>query len=577
VSEGPGGEDRDDALPTVLDRPGLRGEPPSVIADGSDQGGRPSGSLDAARSSLGGTSKASLGGATIGSPTDALRAAELMRTRNFCYVGTAIALGGLLALPHLPGGYYPTRIFIAGIVTAILGLAYLVYRTYRPDTYYVGYGIAIGWYIPILGVTTSVPYFGPFSPVPILLVLGTFFNGLGSRGFVAIATYVTCAVVQGLTGGLVSTGVIEDPGFIHASYLSQHVQIIGQLLVQMVLLGTFLIARASRRSSLAALEELEKAVRAVAQREALLDEARAELRRALGSGRGRFTDQRIGNFQLGDVIGRGAMGEVYQGVDVRDDQPVAVKMLAHASLGNPQHVERFLRELQTVATIASPHVVRVIAVGEHPLPHLAMERLRGRDLGTILRSKRTLEPKRVVELVRQVGEGITAAAQLGIVHRDLKPQNLFLHGSVWKILDFGVSRVTASSDTLTAGQVVGTPAYMAPEQARGGKVDHRTDLYSLAAVCYRALTGHSLFPSGEIAETLYNVVHRAPRRPTSLASLPRDIDLALAIALAKDPARRFASAPELADAVEAALAGKLPESLRERGRRLEAEGAWDKK
>jgi serine/threonine-protein kinase len=118
---------------------------------------------------------------------------------------------------------------------------------------------------------------------------------------------------------------------------------------------------------------------------------------------------------------------------------------------------------------------------------------------------------------------------------------------------------------------------MAPEQARGGKVDHRTDLYSLGAVCYRALTGHSLFKSGEVAETLYNVVHAAPRRPSSLGTFPRDLDFALAIALAKDPANRFATATELADAIEAALADKLPEPLRERGRKLEAAGAWDKR
>jgi eukaryotic-like serine/threonine-protein kinase len=573
VSEGRGAEDDNEpAVATILDKPGARIEhtPPAGLADGSaERSHRPSGSLAISKSSLGGT--------TIGSPTDALKAAEIARTRNFCIVGGVISLGGLFTIPLLPGQYYPTWIFVCGICVALIGLAYLFSRTQRPDTYHDGYGVALGWYIPVLCVTTSVPFFGPFSPVAILLVLGIFFNGLAASGFVAFATYLTCAGVQGVIGFLVAFDVMADPGFINADYLPPHVRMLGQGLVQMVLLGTFLIARASRASSLAALNELEKAVRAVAQREALLDEARAELRRALGSGRGRFTDQRIGNFQLGDVIGRGAMGEVYQGVDVRDDQPVAVKMLAHASLGNAQHVERFLRELQTAATITSPYVVRVIAVGEHPLPHLVMERLRGRDLGTILRAKRTLEPARVVELLRQVGDGITAAAELGIVHRDIKPQNIFQHGVTWKILDFGVSRVAANTETLTAGQIVGTPAYMAPEQARGGKVDHRTDLYALGAVAYRALTGHSLFPSGEVADTLYHVVHGAPRKPSSLGSLPRDVDLVLAIALAKDPAHRFTTASELADALDAAIAEKLAEPLRERGRRLEADGAWDRK
>jgi len=177
-------------------------------------------------------------------------------------------------------------------------------------------------------------------------------------------------------------------------------------------------------------------------------------------------------------------------------------------------------------------------------------------------------------MLRQAGEGITAAARVGIVHRDLKPQNIFKTGSTWKVLDFGVSRMIGSGETLTSGSIIGTPAYMAPEQARSRHVDHRTDLYALAAVAYRVLTGHPLFPAGDIAEVIYNVVHTAPRRPTSLAALPNDVDLALAIGLAKNQADRFATATELVDAIEAALDGKLPEPLRVRGRNRDREGAW---
>src|SRR5262249_31133523 len=155
------------------------------------------------------------------------------------------------------------------------------------------------------------------------------------------------------------------------------------------------------------------------------------------------------------------------------------------------HVRRFLRELHTAAAIDSPHVVRVIAIGEEPLPHLVMERLRGRDLSSILREARTLAPAKVVELLEQAGAGVTAAGAVGIIHRDLKPQNVFLAGTTWKILDFGVSRLADTGDTLTAGHLVGTPAYMAPEQARGARVDHRADLYALAAIAYRCLTGHA--------------------------------------------------------------------------------------
>jgi serine/threonine-protein kinase len=162
-----------------------------------------------------------------------------------------------------------------------------------------------------------------------------------------------------------------------------------------------------------------------------------------------------------------------------------------------------------------------------------------------------------------------------IVHRDLKPQNLFLHHGTWKILDFGVARAIDGGDTLTAGHVVGTPSYMAPEQASGGSVDHLTDLYALGAITYRALTGQPPFAAGEIAETLYKVVHTRPRRPTDLADVPPEIDLVLAVAMAKDPERRFATADELTAALAGAFAGALPEGVFDRGRALEHAGAWN--
>jgi serine/threonine-protein kinase len=253
---------------------------------------------------------------------------------------------------------------------------------------------------------------------------------------------------------------------------------------------------------------------------------------------------------------------------------VAIKLLAHASLGNPNHVLRFLRELRTAAGVQSPHIVKVLDVGERPVPYLVMEKLEGMTLSEIMRGRKQLSPREAIDLVTQIGEGITAAAAAGIVHRDLKPQNVFLDRGTWKVLDFGVARAMDGGDTLTAGQVVGTPSYMAPEQASGGSVDHATDLYALAAIAYRALTGHPPFAAGEIAETLYKVVHTRPRRPSEIASLPAEIDLVLAIGMAKERGHRFATAAELASAVAAGLAGALPLSIVERGRALERTGAW---
>ena len=250
-------------------------------------------------------------------------------------------------------------------------------------------------------------------------------------------------------------------------------------------------------------------------------------------------------------------------------------MLSQTTLSNPNHVLRFLRELRTAAGIDSPHVVRVIEVGEAPVPYLIMERLEGQTLGEILRNKRALTASEVTALVTQIGAGITAAAAAGIVHRDLKPQNLFQHHGVWKVLDFGVARAIDAGDTLTAGHVVGTPSYMAPEQASGGTVDHCTDLYALAAIAYRALTGHPPFAGGEIAETLYRVVHTRPRRPTELApNLHADLDLVLAIGLAKRPTERFRAAADFAVALADALEGKLSPNLRSQGQALVRNDAW---
>jgi serine/threonine-protein kinase len=545
---------------TVLDKPAPRTSATTLEP--------PSSSL-VARSSLAGGSA----NTTVASPLDALARDEVLRTRSFVFMGFGVAAFGLASIPFLPGGYYVTRIFVACVVIALGGLVYLFHRTRDPATYFRGPGATIGWLLAAAAVNSAVPYFGPYSPVPVLPLIGIYFVGLGQSRVLAFGLYAICALVEALSGGLVVAGV-ADPGIIRGDYLTLETQIVALLLIEMIFVAALYISRASRRVSLAALGELQEAIRAVAQREALLQEAREELRRALGSGRGRFSDQRIGPYQLGELIGRGGMGEVYEGVDTRSEQKVAVKMLAQTSLGNAEHVQRFLRELRTAVAIDSPNVVRVLDIGEEPLPHLVMERLHGRDLSSILREKRVLAPAKVVDLLQQVGDGITAAGARGVIHRDLKPQNVFLADKTWKILDFGVSRLADTGDTLTAGHLVGTPAYMAPEQARAARVDHRTDLYALAAIAYRALTGHAPFSSGDIADVLYRVVHTPPRRPTSHAQLPADLDLALAIGLAKDPADRFATAAELATAVRDALEDKLSDATRARARAIE--NAWAK-
>jgi len=160
-------------------------------------------------------------------------------------------------------------------------------------------------------------------------------------------------------------------------------------------------------------------------------------------------------------------------------------------------------------------------------------------------------------MLDHVARGLEVARGAGVVHRDLKPHNLFFHaGTTWKILDFGVSKLIGSEGTLTGNGIVGTPQYMAPEQAAGGEISHRSDVYALGAIAYRCLTGRALFSGRDITELVYQVVHARPIRPGALGRVPSSVEDVLAIALAKDPRRRFPSAQAFAHAFMLARRGR---------------------
>jgi serine/threonine protein kinase len=210
-----------------------------------------------------------------------------------------------------------------------------------------------------------------------------------------------------------------------------------------------------------------------------------------------------------------------------------------------------------------------------------MERLRGEDLAERLR-RGPLELDLVIAMLVQIGRGLSAARAAGIVHRDLKPRNIFLAESAattsqartWKILDFGVSKLAGHASTQTFDRIVGTPEYMAPEQADGTEVTHRTDLFSLAVIVYRTLTGHPAFTGDHIVEILYRVANTMPPRASDIVGLPEEVDLVLAVAMAKNPADRFDSAEEFAAALEAAAQRKIDSSLLTRAERVLARHPW---
>ena len=284
-------------------------------------------------------------------------------------------------------------------------------------------------------------------------------------------------------------------------------------------------------------------------------------------------------YELPELIAHGGMGDVFRAGDVALERTVAIKVLAERFARNDEFRTRFVREAQTAAKLDCPFVVRVLEVGTTAgeVPYLAMERLRGFDLAHQLRRQRRLQLPDAQVLADQVAQGLEAARAAGIVHRDLKPHNVFFSkdgtDQRWKILDFGVSKV-GGSGTLTKGHVIGTPAYMAPEQARGEDVDHRADVYSLAAILYRSVTGHPAFTGKDVPTTLYDVVYRVPTQPSILAPVPADVDRVLALGLAKDARDRFASAVELAAWFAVAIRDDLAPEQRRRADDLMVKHPW---
>ncbi|HSK02894.1 MAG TPA: serine/threonine-protein kinase [Kofleriaceae bacterium] len=516
---------------------------------------------------------------TAASPIDAMRLDEMQRTRVFLKAVLAICIGGVIVALLSRGDPVARDVVLAGTGGSVVGAVWMLLAV-RGQATYDPRRLILPCLLVVAGSMSGVYYWGAASPVAAMIVYGIYFFSLGSNAFVTTLMYAVVAILHGALGLGIVTGVLADRGIVNMGGLRTLDQLTILSIIESLYAIAFVTARASQRVTLDAMTKLEQAARTVAQRDALLAEARAELNRALKiGGPGRFTDQVIGSFQLGVLIGRGGMGEVYEAHGVTDRREAAVKLLHPGTLGDPTSLQRFLREARTSARLDCPHVVRVLEVGTTAgeLPYLAMERLRGTDLAMQLRRHRRLGLAPARTIAEHVAIGLDAARAAGIVHRDLKPHNIFLADEVggrrWKILDFGVSK-SGGSGTLTKGHIVGTPAYMAPEQARGEDVDHRADVYSLAAILYRAVTGHPAFTGKDVPTTLYEVVYRVPTQPSILAQLPGDVDRVLALGLAKHAGDRFATALELARWVAAAIEDALDAEQRWRADELIARQPW---
>jgi serine/threonine-protein kinase len=258
-------------------------------------------------------------------------------------------------------------------------------------------------------------------------------------------------------------------------------------------------------------------------------------------------------------LGEGGMGRVYQARHVRLGRAYAIKIMHQMFAADRDALARFRREAVAASTIQSNNVAQVFDVNatRDGQPYLVYEYIDGEDLGTLLERDGALPIGRAVHIARQVAAGLAVAHAAGVVHRDLKPENVMLvktadGADVAKLLDFGIAKVQQEDKLTRTGALLGTPAYMAPEQARGGSsIDHRCDIYALGAMIYRAVTGRPAFSGEDAGRTLTSVIWDEPARPKSLRrDLPDALELVIQQAMAKDPDKRFKSMGEL----DAALA-----------------------
>jgi eukaryotic-like serine/threonine-protein kinase len=278
----------------------------------------------------------------------------------------------------------------------------------------------------------------------------------------------------------------------------------------------------------------------------------------------------VGQSVLGDryrleaSIGSGGMAQVFRGQDTTLDRQVAIKILAPQFARDPSFVERFRREAQAAARLNHPNIVNVYDTGvDGDTNYIVMEYVEGRTLAEYLTRGGTLAPRKAAEIAEKVAEALAAAHAQGVIHRDIKPANIMVtrDGRV-KVMDFGIARLVAGPDTVEqTAAVLGTAAYLSPEQAQGQTVDARSDLYSLGIVLYEMVTGKPPFTGDSAMAVAYKHVQETPLPPSSLnADVPPRLDAVVMRALAKNPANRYQSAGEFRDDLMRVIGGQEVEA-----------------
>jgi serine/threonine-protein kinase len=445
---------------------------------------------------------------------------------------------------------------LGAIILCVFGIGLLAVIGREPFPRYVGmasmFGIAIMLAIT-RGRRTYAPWivasvlsvgpaysFGLHSGIAAVMVPLLFVGGL-FRGHGAGATDRRGLVLFGICAShllwfvLIVAGVMPDTGNVqvlvpgHSAaepYILHAVQ-------TGVYIAAFVAGQAVDRRLQAAVDDARAATADAARHDAALAAARGDLDRLL-HGDGIFTGSTIGPYRVGALLGRGGMGEVYDATTDDNATRVALKLVRPDHVTDRAAIDRFAGEARVLTRVKSDHVARVLAAGGvgDGLPFIAMEYVGGESLATRLRARGTIGARELAGMVDDIAAGLRDVHAAGIVHLDVKPSNIIYTGTRWVLVDFGVARLLAGPSSVVE-QHGGTPQYMAPEQAAGERVDTRTDLYALALVIYRALAGRPAATSGDlyIPETLAEDVVAFLRR-----------------GLALDPADRFASAAEMANA-----------------------------
>jgi serine/threonine-protein kinase len=270
------------------------------------------------------------------------------------------------------------------------------------------------------------------------------------------------------------------------------------------------------------------------------------------------TPEKIGRYEIKGELGRGGMATVYRAYDPSFEREVAIKVLPRELLHDPQFRDRFRREIKTIASLEHPAIVPVYDVGEEDgVPFFVMRFMPGGSLTQwIEKGKFSLED--AARIIERLSSALAYAHKNGLIHRDLKPDNiLFDNNGDPFISDFGVAKITDSSTNMTGSGIIGTPAYMSPEQAQGEKVDNRSDIYGLGVIIFQMLSGHQPYEATTpMGVAVKHITDPVPEILKDNPDLGPQADTIIKTAMAKDPSLRYQTATELAQALSEAAFGK---------------------